>query len=386
MTFRSIATMAAAVALMGAPAAQAQTQVEQTPIAAGTAADAEFQRFIPHPSGAETQLDYTFWNEALEFMVMRMGQSTRDGMGRPPAGLGTRQVYGHDSRIRLEGNRVVFSFLDEEAITPLSEYRRDLEEIGSQIRISNLPRDEQLAYWINLHNVAVIEQIALNYPAPSPSRLKLGPDKTPLDTTRFINVGGVTMSPRDIRTRIVFPNWNDPDVIYGFFRGELGGPSIQRRAFTSTNLDELLDISGKEFVNSLRGVEGYGSNLLVSAIYEEAAPFYFPQMGADLKAHLATHAEGEVGELVAAKPGIKVNTYVDTVADLAGGEREPVYHTIYTDGVAQGTKISPSIARLMVERNEKMEKLRKEGLLRGRVIVLPPTIPEPPAETEPESE
>ena len=60
--------------------------------------------------------------------------------------------------------------------------------------------------------------------------------------------------------------------------------------------------------------------------------------------------------------------------------------TIYTDGVAQGTKISPSIARLMVERTEKMEKLRKEGLLRGRVIVLPPTIPEPPAETEPESE
>lgn len=371
MKFRSIATMAAAAALAGATAAQAQ--VEETPIVAGTAADAEFERFTPRPTGTTTGLDYSFWNEALEFMVLRMGQSTRDGMGRPPAGLGTRKVYGHDSRVRLEGNRVVFSFLDEEAIAPLSEYRRDLEQIGSQIDIASLPRNEQLAYWINLHNVAVIEQIALNYPAPSPSRLKLGPDKTPLDATRFINVDGVAMSPRDIRTRIVFPNWNDPDVIYGFFRGELGGPSIQRRAYTSANLDELLDISAKEFVNSLRGVEAYGDNLLVSRIYEEAAPFYFPQMGADLKAHLSNHAQEEVGDLIARKPGVKVNTYVDTVADLAGGEREPTYSTIYTDDFAQGTKISPSIARLMIERSEKLEKLRKEGLLRGRVIVLPPT-------------
>ncbi|MBT8427438.1 MAG: DUF547 domain-containing protein [Erythrobacter sp.] len=368
-----------AMAVLMATAAPAIAQVEQASVAAGIAADADFERFTPRPSGATTQLDYSFYDDALEFMVLRMGQSTRDGMGRPDPNLGTRRVFGHDSRYRLEGNRVVFSFLEDEALAPLFEYRQDLERIAAEIDIATLPRNEQLAFWMNLHNVAVIEQIGRNYPSASPSRMKLGPDKTSLDTTRFINVGGVAMSPRDIRTRIVFPNWNDPDVIYGFFRGEIGGPSIQRRAFTGTNVDELLDVSAREFVNSLRGVEGYGKNLLVSAVYEEAAPFYFPQMGADLKAHLSTHAEDVVSGLIAEKPEVKVNQYIDTVADLAGGEREMNFFNVESDGMMQGMRITPSIARMLRERSDKMEKLRKEGLLRGRVIILPPgSVPETP--------
>lgn len=368
-----------AMAVLMATAAPAIAQVEQASIAAGIAADADFERFTPRPSGTSTQLDYSFYDEALEFMVLRMGQSTRDGMGRPDPNLGTRRVFGHDSRYRLEGNRVVFSFLEDEALAPLFEYRQDLERIAAEIDIATLPRNEQLAFWMNLHNVAVIEQIGRNYPSASPSRMKLGPDKTSLDTTRFINVGGVAMSPRDIRTRIVFPNWNDPDVIYGFFRGEIGGPSIQRRAFTGTNVDELLDVSAREFVNSLRGVEGYGKNLLVSAIYEEAAPFYFPQLGADLKAHLSTHAEDVVSGLIAEKPEVKVNQYIDTVADLAGGEREMNFFNVESDGMMQSARITPSIARMLRERADKMEKLRKEGLLQGRVIILPPgSVPETP--------
>lgn len=370
MKFRPFALTAMA-ALM-ASAAPAMAQTEEAAMVAGVAADADFQRFAPRPSGKATQLDYSFYDDALEYMVLRMGQSTRDGMGRPDPNLGTRRVFGHDSRYRLEGNRVVFSFLADEALLPLTEYRQDLERIASEVDIATLPRNEQLAFWMNLHNVSVIEQIGRNYPSPSPSRLKLGPDKTSLDTTRFINVGGVVMSPRDIRMRIVFPNWNDPDVIYGFFRGEIGGPSIQRRAFTGTNVDELLDVSAREFVNSLRGVEGYGSNLLVSAIYEEAAPFYFPQMGADLKAHLSTHSEEIVSGLIAEKPNVKVNQYIDTVADLAGGEREMNFFNVESDGMMQSARITPSIARMLRERAEKMEKLRKEGQLQGRVIVLPP--------------
>ena len=337
------------------------------------ATTAGFDRFIPQPSGATTSIDFSFWDDALEYMVLRMGPSTRQGERRPDARLGTRQVYGHDSRVRLEGNRVAFSFLSEEATAPLAEYRQDLERIGSEIELTSLPRNEQLAYWINLHNVAVVEMIARHYPVKSPSDLKLGEARTPLDSTPFITVGGVAMSPQDIRTRIVYPNWSDAKVIYGFFRGEVGGPSIQRSAFNGTNVDVLLGESADEFVNSLRGVEGYGSNLLISKIYEEAAPFFFPQMGQDLKTHLSRFANPEVSELIAEKSEIKTNNYVATTADLAGGEREPIYNTVTSNGEVAGTRITPSVARFLGERFEKYEKLRREGLLRGRVIVLPPT-------------
>lgn len=364
-----------------APATPLLAQADDSPVAGVTSLQAGFDRFTPRPAAKITRLDFSFWNDALEYMVLSMGPSTRQGERRPDATLGSRQVYGHDSRVRLEGNRIAFSFLNEDAIAPLSEYRRDLERIGSEVDIASLPRNEQLAFWMNLHNVAVTEMIALNYPARSPSELKLGPDKTPLDTTRFITVAGVAMSPHDIRTKIVFPNWSDAQVIYGFFRGEVGGPSIQRTAFTGDNVAALLDGSGKEFVNSLRGVEAFGSNLLVSKIYEEAAPFYFPQMGGDLKTHLLRFANEEVAGLIAQKEQVKTNTYVATVADLAGGERQPIYNTVTSDGVDQGFRITPSIARYLGERSEKYEKLRRKGLLRGRVIWLPSTGVE--AESEP---
>ncbi len=376
-----LAASAFSLALTGPAPARAETDV----IASGEASASEFARFAPRPGDAAMQLDYAFWDEALGFFVLRMGPSTRDGARRPDPNLGTRRVYGHESRVRLEGNRVVYSFLDENEIAPLREYRQDLERLGSELDIATLPRNEQLAYWLNLHNVAVVEQIARNYPVQQPSRMKLGPDKTPLDTTRFINVAGVMMSPRDIRTKIVFPNWSDPDVVYGFHRGDVGGPSIQRRAFTGANVDELLDISAKEYVNSLRGVEAYGGNLLVSVIYEEAAPFYYPQLGQDFRAHLATHADEDVKALMAEKSGTKTNQYDYTVADLAAGDREPTYNTVTSDGVTQSFRITPSVARLMIERDKKFEKLRKQGELRGRVIVLPmegqsATVPAPPPE------
>lgn len=380
MAIRTIAVLGTGIAL--ALCAPLAAQPSSTVAAQAAAAATGFAQFTPRPSGKPTKIDYSFFDDALKFMVIGMGQSTREGMGKPPPGMGTRMTYGHTSRVRLEGNRIVFSYLDQEAITPLVEYRQDLERLGSELDIASLPRDEQLAYWINLHNVAVIEQIAVNYPIRSPSRMELGTGKTSLDETPFITVAGVAMSPRDIRTKIVFPNWDDPNVIYGFFRGEVGGPSVQRRAFTGETVGEMLQSSGREFVNSLRGVEAYGRDLLVSAIYKEAAPFFFPAMADDFRAHILTHADDEVKELVARKDGVKFNQYEDTVADLAAGKREPTYSYIETDGVAQRTRVTQSVARLLGERAEKLEKLRREGLLRGRVIVLPPTTTEQPAEAE----
>lgn len=373
-------TLAALFALATPAVAQPDAQAEPT-----ARADSEFARFVPRPSGKETRLEYAIWNDALGYMVMRMGRSTRQGASRPDPSIGTRKVYGHDSRIRLEGNRIVFEFLDPEVVAPLTEYRKDLEQIGGQIDIASLPRNEQLAFWINLHNVAVTEQIALAYPVQSPSRMKLGPQGTPLDTTRFINVGGVAMSPHDIRTKIVFPNWSDPRVIYGFFRGEIGGPSIQREAFTGDTVSTMLGDSANEFVNSLRGVEGYGDSLLVSKIYQEAAPFYFPQMGADLRAHLASFADDDVKKLLAEKSQVKINQYVDTVADLAGGEREPEYNYVEKGELAVGMPVSASILRMLRERSEKFREMRKDGLLFGRVIILPSSATEEqvaPAEVE----
>ncbi|MBU2341948.1 MAG: DUF547 domain-containing protein [Alphaproteobacteria bacterium] len=333
--------------------------------------DQRFDQFVPRETASTTRLDYGFWDEALSFFVLRMGRSTRQGASRPDPTIGTRRVYGHDSRYRLEGNRVLFDLVDDEAFTPLTEYRADLERIATEIDIAQLPRNEQLAFWLNLHNVAMVEQIAANYPVASPGKILLGDAKTPLDTTPFITIRGVSMSLRDIRTKIVYPNWSDPRVFYGFFRGDIGGPSIRREAFTGQNVAQELNDSADEFVNSLRGVEAYGGSLRVSALYEEIAPFYFPNWNRDLHAHLAVYADDEVAELLGKYDTIELNQYNSDIADLAKGEREPSYNYVEPTGDSVGIALSSSIRRLLQEREQKMEELRKDG--RNFQIILLPT-------------
>ena len=389
MIFRSIIIIGAFASFVCALPLHAQEGAK--PASSPTSGDA-IDRFVPRPSGKETKFEYSFLDTALEYMVLRMWPSTRSGSSHPNSiigsTIGSRLNWGHTSRYRLEGNRIVFSMLDEKDITPLTEYRQDLERLGSEIDIASLPRNEQLVYWMNLHNVAIIEQIAINYPVKSPSLPKFGPEQTPLDQAKVVTVDGIALSPHDIRTRIVYPNWNDPDVIYGFFRGDIGGPSIQRRAYTGENVAELLGSSARDFVNSLRGVESFGKNISVSKIYEEAAPFYFPGMDEDLRAHLAEHAAPEVSSLLARGGEFEINTYEDTVADLAGGEKESSYSYVELGGMPQSTRISPSIARLLGQRQQKLERLLRDGELRGRVIVLPPTTGEEATaeETAPEVE
>lgn len=318
------------------------------------APDPAFARFVPSASPNANRIDYSIWDEALSYIVFRMGRSLRQDPGIPSPGLGSRRIYGHDSRYRLEGNRITFSLLNPKVIATFTEYREDLERTADLIEITSLGRNEQLAFWINLHNVAVIEQVALGWPVRQPRELQI--DGVPLDDARFITVRGVKMSPRDIRTRIVYPNWKDPRVIYGFFRGEIGGPSIQPDAFDGENVGTLLESGAHEFVNSLRGTQKSGVNLLVSRIYEEARPFYFRDWPTDLRAHVARFADDEVTAILNETSTVQANIYEADIADMAGGVREPTYSYITSDDRLVSFRIPQGMQRMLREHQEKVER------------------------------
>lgn len=293
-------------------------------------------------------------------------------------------IFGHDSPYRMEGNRIIYSMLDDDVIESVGEYRRDLERIGSELDISKLPRNEQLAFWLNLHNVAVIEQIGLAYPISQPRKIRI--DGVPMDEARFITVDGVAMSPHDIRARIVYPNWRDPRVMYGFFRSDIGGPSLQRYAFTGSNVSFLLESSASEFVNSLRGVQSRGDALKVSRIYEEVRKFYFPGNYEGLRAHLAQFAEDDVMAAVRRNGRVEADLYEYDIADLSKGEREPAYqitaecerpllasevgNEIIGPGCSNFRVDLPRLAqRYVTDRREKVRQLARAGKW-GNVYVL----------------
>ena len=335
--------------------------------AAGQAPDtdpglsAQFERFAPRDAATgaplNATLDYTWWDTRMRNLVLSMGLSTRSRESRPQRTVGSQILWGHTSSYRLEGTRLVFSLLEPDVIASFTAYRRDLEQTANRIDITALPRDEQLAYWINLHNVASAEQIAVHWPVREPDKILI--DGEPLQASRFITVSGVQMSLRDIRTRIVYPHWRDPRVIYGFWRGTIGGPSLQREAFNAGNVSFLLNLSAAEFVNSLRGTQRRGDRMLVSSIYEEAARFYFPSFDTDLRAHLARFAGEDVAEILERTGQTDASIDIPDIADLAGGMREPSTTPVTINGQS-AFRVSPSIARLLEERSTKLNEMGRD--------------------------
>lgn len=370
-----LSTVGAAAALLAAPSAQAQTAV--TGALSTVSADPAFDRFAPGARNNGYRIDYTAWNEALSYLVFPMGRSIRENPGRPDASLGSRRLFGHDSRYRLEGNRVMFSFFTPELRQLITDYRQELEETASTIDLQSYPRNEQLAFWINFHNVALMDMIAREWPVRQPSNIEI--DGIPLDQAKFLTVQGVKMSLHDIRHQIVYRNWKDPRVIYGFWRGEIGGPSIQSDAFSGATISERLDRSAREFVNSLRGVQKAGTRMQVSDLYEEARPYYFADWPGSLRSHIAGYAEDEVTEILAETNSIEAVINERDIADLAGGVREPSYSNVTstgTDGIERSVsfRIPAGTARLLREQQQKMQKILRETRT-GEVIFTPITLP-----------
>jgi hypothetical protein len=359
---RGLMIGAAALAVLGAPVA-AQAPAARSVAAAPSA----LAQFTPQDedAGAPT-IDFTIWDTALHWFVLNMGRSLREFSSRPQESTGSRLIQGHDSPYRLEGNRVAFDMMPEDVKQSLTDYRRDLEQLPEAVELTKLGRNEQLAYWINLHNVAVIEQLALAYPVKSPTEVNIA--GVPLDDAPIITVSGVRLSPKDIRTKIVYPNWRDAKVMYGFWRGDIGGPTISRDAYSGSNVAEVLEQSAREFVNSLRGAERRGDTMHVSAYYLEAQPFYFPNWNADLRQHLRTYSNPDVMAALDQTSEIKAGIEEIDIADLSKGEREAMYSNLVVNGNSPGIRVNPAVARLMNERQQKLEKIWKENGRQGRVI------------------
>jgi hypothetical protein len=332
----------------------------------------QFARFIPRVTDPEHQIDYSNWGAVLGKIVVGLGPSLREGAPRPEGYTSTRVQRGHISRLRLEGARIAYDLFGEGVGAALTDYRKELERVGTELDIASLSRNEQLAFWLNLHNVAIIEQIATAYPVIIPAQIMI--DGAPLHDAKFIEVSGVKMSPRDIRSRIVYPNWSDPRVIYGFFHGDIGGPMIQPLEFNRGNVGLLLQENAVEFVNSLRGVELRKDTLHVSTLYGEASKFYFQRFERDMFEHLSRFAQAGVAADMARANRYRATIYEDDIADLARGQKQVIMAEVSSSGrnpIAYGSAVPVNIQRFVIERQTKREILRRQGQQIWSITVAP---------------
>ena len=331
------------------------------------------QIFSPQPTGRSTQLDYDILQSAFDGTVIYLGPSARRHMGLPSFYRQTqgRISKGHRSPYRLEGSRVGFSFFETGFIEELSAYRKDLEELATREDITTLHKDEQLAFWFNLHNVAMIEHIATQYPVRRPSTIKI--NGQPLHDAKIINIKNTSLSLRDIREKIVYTHWDDPKVMYGFFHGDIGSPALQDVPYHRDNLHSELRYQAEDFVNSLRGFNITKGERRISRHYLDAAPYFFPNFEQDLTAHMVKYARPEVGSEIRQDLPFVQDRYDDIIADMVGGDR-PRTAGFFVESAADGDTIStfstqqvlgiPSEARSLIrEVRRKLEVLRERDII-----------------------
>jgi hypothetical protein len=221
-----------------------------------------------------------------------------------------------------EGNRFYFEVFENnpENQQTLHKIRTRLENIPSVVALEKFNRDEQLAYWLNLYNVTVLDEIARVYPVPDPEKLLLGPDS--IMSKKTLVIAGIPLSLNDIQFNILRQNYNnDPLVIYGLYQGVIGGPNIRKNAYTGKHVYNDLIENALEFVNSNRGTESDKHRVFRVSEYYQRSAEYFPDFDKDLTAHLLTYLEGDERDKLQKATHIKPDIEDWTITDLYGTTR-----------------------------------------------------------------
>jgi hypothetical protein len=162
-------------------------------------------------------------------------------------------------------NRIAYGRVPSGDRDSLRAYLAGLQRVA----IRKFSRDEQRAYWINLYNATTVNVVLEHYPVDSILKIDISPGlfaKGPWKK-KLLEVEGEALSLDDIEHRILRPIWQDPRTHYAVNCASIGCPNLQAQAYTSGNLEALLDAGARAYVNHPRGAHVAKGRLTVSSIY-----------------------------------------------------------------------------------------------------------------------
>lgn len=269
-----------------------------------------------HNPDSEYSIRYDDFNLILQASVLDVGPSDRKPASRSDSRtVNTRVKDSNMAVTAFEGNRILYSEFNEGHVTNLLAIRNDLEAVADFTPLEEFARMEQLAYWYNLHNVAVMYEIAKAYPFKKLDKLQTG--KNNVWDAKTMSIAGVPTSIRDIEEHVV-SNWNNPIVLYGFYMGAIGGPNIRTEAYTRDNVVASLQDNAIRFVNSLRGFRLWSKKGRVSDHYKLGARF-FPNFQEDIASHLAAYARPSTRRDIAKAKSFQIKNYDWAITDTMNG-------------------------------------------------------------------
>lgn len=124
--------------------------------------------------------------------------------------------------------------------TELNSY---LDQLSSAKPNKTWSKEETLAFYINAYNAFTVKLIIDNYPTKSIKDIKQPWDK------KFISIDGKTLSLNNIEHDIL-RKLDEPRIHFAINCASISCPKLLNKAFTSSALDQQLEMVTKAFINS----------------------------------------------------------------------------------------------------------------------------------------
>ncbi len=227
--------------------------------------------FAPYNAGSQLEVDHSWWQDILDTYLDI----------NTPSGV----------------NLFNYAAVSPTDKSLLDNYIRSLEAA----RPPELNRDEQMAYWINFYNALTVQVILNHYPVDSIRDISLPGSRGGPWKASLVTVTGVDLSLDDIEHGILRPIWKDKRIHYAVNCASFGCPNLAGEAYRAANLEEMLDIAAKDYINHPRGVRVEGSRITLSSIYK----WYSEDFGTrdELMTHLIQYADPETRSAIQRSSG-----------------------------------------------------------------------------------
>jgi Protein of unknown function, DUF547 len=205
-------------------------------------------------------------------------------------------------------NRIDYKGIKTKAAGELKAYVKALEAVS----ISEYPRAEQFAYWVNLYNAATVQVIIDNYPLASIRDIGLlgqGPWKD-----KVLKVEGKSLSLDDIEHGILRPIWKDVRIHYAVNCASIGCPNLALKAYRAEFLEPMLEEAARAYINHPRGFARIDGQLTASNIFE----WYQSDWGGeeDVLTHARKYATGQTAALLKDASAIDAYDYDWALNDI----------------------------------------------------------------------
>jgi hypothetical protein len=172
--------------------------------------------------------------------------------------------------------------------------------------VETLPKEEQLAFWLNAYNATVLRTVIDHYPISGRSTLypphSLRQVPGAFDRMKH-RLGGRSVTLDEIE-KTILPTFNDPRVYFALGRGSVGGGRLRSEAFVPARLDaQLADVRRECVQRPQCWLEDTSGNLVqVSSIFSWQADQFVSAYAAEAPAPFANRSPIERAVLAYVAP------------------------------------------------------------------------------------